>query len=278
LGFVGQKLQYFVKQVRKTTPKNTVLVHCWRGGMRSESMAWLLSIAGYEVYLLTGGYKAYRKFIRDSWSLDCQLMVLSGKTGTGKTEIIQNLEKNGQQILDLERCAHHKGSAFGAIGESAQPTNEQFENNLADLWLALDFDKPIWIEDESRFIGKLSVPEPLYQQKQKAITVRIEIPKIQRIERLITDYASFPKDLLIDSITRISRRLGGQHAKAAIEAIENDDFAKAIDVALNYYDKTYSFDLDVKQGVRILYIDCPTADATHNTQILLEFCIENELI
>ncbi len=276
LGYVGKKLQDLVKAARRIAPKNIVLIHCWRGGMRSESMAWLLSTAGFKVYLLQGGYKSYRRFIRESWERDCELLVLSGKTGTGKTHIIHRLAEKGQQILDLEGCANHKGSAFGAMGERPQPTNEQFENNLADLWYTLDPQKPIWIEDESRFIGKLNVPEALYQKKQQAITLCIDIPKEERIKHLAKEYASFPVPMLIDAVHKISRRLGGQHEKAAVTALEENNFEAAIDIVLNYYDKTYAFDLELKQTVT--YIQCSSADAEDNAQQILTHCIKNNLI
>lgn len=270
LGFVGPKMQPFVKVARKHAVSKKIMVHCWRGGMRSESMAWLLSTAGLEVYLLRGGYKAYRKYIRESWNHPSNLIVLSGKTGSGKTEILKQIEQKGFQVLDLEQFARHKGSAFGAIGENPQPSNEQFENNLADAWLKMNFEAPIWVEDESRFIGRVNVPEPLYQQMQKARTICIDIPKSLRIERLIVDYAQHPKELLIESITRIGRRIGGQHLNAAIAGIEKEDFAAAIDIVLTYYDKTYEFDLERKHRNDILHLQCKTADAGSNTQLILK--------
>ncbi|TVQ15770.1 MAG: tRNA 2-selenouridine(34) synthase MnmH [Bacteroidetes bacterium] len=270
LGFVGARMQFFVKTARKLAFSKKIMVHCWRGGMRSESMAWLLSTAGLEVFLLSGGYKAYRKYIRDSWNKSANLIVLSGKTGSGKTEILKQIQEKGSQVLDLEKIAHHKGSAFGSIGENPQPSNEQFENNLADTWLEMNFEAPIWVEDESRFIGRVNVPEPLYQQMQKARTICIDIPKSMRIERLILDYAQHPKEMLIESITRIGRRIGGQHLKTAVAAIDKEDFAAAIDIVLSYYDKTYEFDLERKQRNDILHLQCKTADAESNTQLILK--------
>lgn len=269
LGFAGPKLQFFVKASRQHTVSKKIMIHCWRGGMRSESMAWLLSTAGMEVYLLRGGYKAYRKYIRESWSQPANLIVLSGKTGSGKTEILKQIEQKGFQMLDLEQFAHHKGSAFGGIGENPQPSNEQFENNLADAWLQMNFEAPVWVEDESRFIGRVNIPEPLYQQMQKAKTVCIDIPRPLRIERLILDYAQHPGEMLIQSIVKIERRIGGQHLKTAIAAIEKGDFAIAINIVLTYYDKSYDFDLERKHQNNILRLQSNSADAEHNTQLIL---------
>jgi tRNA 2-selenouridine synthase len=261
LGFAGKKMKDLVKQAWRIAPSRKVLVHCWRGGMRSESVAWLLSTAGFEVYLLQGGYKAYRKYIREEWARECQLVVLAGKTGAGKTEILQHIGQMGQQVLDLEKIACHKGSAFGAIGEKPQPTNEQFENNLADAWLSLDFLRPIWIEDESRFIGKVNIPEALFKRKQSSLTICVEMPVALRIDRLTKDYANYPKETLLQSLTNISRRIGGNMAKIAAEAIEKEDFFTAIAIVLTYYDKTYAFDLEKKEGAPIMVIETTTADA-----------------
>jgi tRNA 2-selenouridine synthase len=278
LGFAGNKLQNYVKQARKIAQGRKVLLHCWRGGMRSESMAWLLSLSGFEVNLLKGGYKAYRNYIRVAWNKKCDLRVLSGKTGTGKTEILDELAKLGHQVVDLEKSAHHKGSTFGAIGETPQPSNEQFENNLASLWMALDFSKPVWIEDESRFIGTVNIPEPLYQRMQESKTIRLEIPKNLRIQRLVKDYAGYSKELLVCSLLRIGKRLGGQHVKNAIEAIHNDDFETAIDIVLTYYDKTYTFDLSKKNSDNIILLESNTENAEMNAQLILKSLFENAIL
>ncbi|MBW6480686.1 MAG: tRNA 2-selenouridine(34) synthase MnmH [Bacteroidales bacterium] len=278
LGFVKIKLQDYVKQARRIAPGRKAMLHCWRGGMRSESMAWLLSLAGFDIFLLKDGYKAYRKYIRESWNKPLSLIVISGKTGSGKTEILQVIRQKGYQVLDLERNAHHKGSAFGAIGEDPQPTNEQFENNLANQWLNFDDQLPVFTEDESRFIGAVNIPEPLYVKMQSALTVNIELSRSLRTVRLIKDYASFPKETLIESILKIDRRLGGQHVKTAIEAIENKDFETAIEIVLYYYDKTYAYDLQRKASNNITTIETHTIDAIKNTEKILEILAEMEMI
>lgn len=270
LGFAGKKLQQLVKKARRFAPGRKILLHCWRGGMRSENMAWLLSLAGFEVTLLQGGYKAYRSYIRECWKRPAHLIVVSGKTGSGKTEILSLLEKQGHQVLNLESLAHHKGSAFGALGESTQPTSEQFENNLAALWLNFDLTKPVWMEDESRFIGKVNIPDPLFSQQQAALTLCLDIPRMQRIQRLERDYASFHPDILAESILKIEKRLGGQHAKAALTALYQNDISAAIEIVLQFYDKTYSFDLKKKNSSTIFHIHSDTGDASVNARTLLD--------
>jgi tRNA 2-selenouridine synthase len=127
LEIAGPKLAGFVKKLHKITDQKDILVHCWRGGMRSESMAWLFGQAGYKAHVLEGGYKAYRRFIREELSRPLTYIILGGLTGSGKTELLHMLGRAGEQILDLEKLACHKGSVFGGLGQPGQPANEQFE-------------------------------------------------------------------------------------------------------------------------------------------------------
>lgn len=269
LDFAGKKLSAFVKQARKAVSGKKLLMHCWRGGMRSESMAWLLNLAGFEVFLLKGGYKAYRHYVLSLLEKPARILILSGKTGSGKTEILQHLQHMGEQVIDLEGIAHHKGSAFGAIGESPQPRSEQFENEMADLWRIIDRERPVWLEDESHSIGSVFIPHVFYQQMNQAKVIRIDMPKDLRVKRLIKDYAGFPKELLVQSIEKIQRRLGGQHAKAAIEALDQDDFETAIDIVLDYYDKAYTYDLGKRSPEQFTHLETDTEDAEENARKVL---------
>ena len=163
LEIVGPKMASFIEDARKISPNKQMLVHCWRGGMRSSSMAWLLELTGFDVSILKGGYKAYRNFALAIFNEDYKLKILGGKTGSGKTQLLHQMNKLGIQIIDLEAIAHHKGSAFGKIGHDAQPTSEQFENNLAMALQTLNAKKEIWLEDESKGIGKCFIPMNFWQ-------------------------------------------------------------------------------------------------------------------
>ncbi|MBW6499648.1 MAG: hypothetical protein K0B09_14760, partial [Bacteroidales bacterium] len=163
------------------------------------------------------------------------------------------------------------------IGESPQPTNEQFENDLGDAWMGLDHTKPIWLEDESPSIGSVFVPQKLYQQMSLATVARLEMSKPLRVKRLIKDYASYPKELLIASIKKIEKRLGGLQAKTSIQAIEQDDFGTAIDIVLDYYDKAYTYDLGKRKPEQFLHLETATDDAAENAKLVLEFIHANEI-
>lgn len=239
LEFAGPKLAGFVKKMNQLAPGKEILIHCWRGGMRSEQMAWLFDQAGFKVCLLAGGYKAYRRYIREKLSANARCIILGGMTGSGKTEMLDNIALAGEQVLELEKIAFHKGSVFGGIGQPRQPTNEQFENNIFGHWQKFDLYKPIWIEDESRAIGTVTIPDPLFEKIRKSPMIRMELPREARIIRLVKEYGVFPVEVLKEAVLKISEKLGGTRTKQALEFLENNDFRSVADIVLAYYDKSY---------------------------------------
>ncbi|GAB4430462.1 MAG: tRNA 2-selenouridine(34) synthase MnmH [Bacteroidia bacterium] len=245
LELVGPKMADLARSAQTLAVGQELLVHCWRGGMRSESMAWLWSTAGLRVGVLQGGYKAFRNHLLATLATPLRLVVLGGKTGSGKTHILHALRAQGEQIIDLEAIAHHKGSSFGAIGEAPQPTVEQFENDLYAALRQLDPSLPIWVEDESHAIGRVFIPQPLWQQMRQAPVVALDIPEDLRLDRLVQDYASGDWDTELEAaLLRIGRRLGGQALQSALDALHRRDYAGTARIALHYYDKTYSYGLE----------------------------------
>ena len=240
LEFVGPKMAGFVKQAIKWSPNRKLLIHCWRGGKRSGSMAWLMQMAGFDVVTIDGGYKNYRNFILQSFeNQPLKIILLGGKTGSGKTPILKELEKRGEQIIDLEDLANHKGSAFGWIGEEQQPSVEQFENNLYEFFREINPDRRVWVENESRNIGSVSMPQGFWNQMKSAPLIHIEIPFFDRVNHLVNVYTQTSKDDLILSFQKIASKLGTENLKKTIGWIEKDDFETAAAMALKYYDKTY---------------------------------------
>jgi len=219
LAIVGPKMAGFVQQAKALTEGRHLRIHCWRGGMRSESMAWLMQTAGFTVSTLEGGYKAYRRHILAQLGRPFQLLILGGKTGSGKTDILKALARLGEQVIDLEGLAHHKGSAFGALGQPPQPSSEMFDNQLFDVLSSLDSSQRIWVEDESHNIGKVHISQPFWQQMKCAPVIAIEVPQGARVDRLVREYADAPDEQLAESLLRIKKRLGGQHLQAAMEAL-----------------------------------------------------------
>ncbi|MDQ4139977.1 MAG: tRNA 2-selenouridine(34) synthase MnmH [Bacteroidota bacterium] len=270
LDLFGPKMSAMVRQVETLAPGKEVMLHCWRGGMRSAGVAWLLDLAGFKVNLLRDGYKAFRRSVLQTFTQSLPLVVIGGLTGSGKTEILQELQKLGEQVIDLEKLAHHRGSAFGGIGQPMQPTVEQFENDLGVTLFQLKSSLRIWIEDENSVIGRLNLPQPLYNQMQQAPLVKLEVPKTARIQKLANDYRSVDKVMLQQAIERIKKRLGGLAYKEALQAIEEGDIEKMVDLALVYYDKAYSYQLANKLTEKIITVSLPKIDAPENAQEILE--------
>lgn len=238
LSIVGPKMTGFIKSA-EDVGSDKVLMHCWRGGMRSQSMAWLLELYGLEVLVMDGGYKAYRNELLDYFKFPLKLRVLTGTTGSMKTPILHELEKLGEQVIDLEGLAHHNGSSFGNQLSKGQPTTEQFQNNLFEAFLALDKRKTFWIEDESFMIGKVHLMEPLYKLMQEAPHFHIAVPKAQRIKVLVESYGGLPKESLIRATEGISQKLGKDNTETAIRHIISGELEEAVGIILQYYDRAY---------------------------------------
>lgn len=239
LELAGKKLSWYVREALSIAPAEEVLVHCWRGGMRSSSFAWFLESADMKAAVLEGGYKSYRRYIRRQFGQADNLIVLSGMTGTGKTEILHILRQMGEQVVDLEGLAHHKGSAFGAIGQDEQPTTEQFENDTAAVWQTFDLTKRIWVEDESLKIGRCGINETLFAKMREAPVVALDLPLQRRIDRLVAEYCIIPAESLVSVVHRIQRRLGDVRTKNAIESFQEGRYDTAIENLLDYYDRAY---------------------------------------
>ncbi len=240
LEFAGKKLAWYIEQAQNLPAGENVVVHCWRGGKRSSSIATLLEFAGFRATTIEGGYKSYRNFVlRQFAERRFKMIVLGGETGSGKTDVLKCLSQKEEQVIDLEGLANHKGSAFGALGEDPQPTVEQFENNLFDAIKDMDTSRRVWIENESKSVGRVFVPQGLWDQLCSSIYIELVVPFEKRVDRLIGLYGHFPKGDLISSIQKIEKRMGGQNVKKAVEAFEAGDVRMATAVALKYYDKTY---------------------------------------
>lgn len=243
LQIVSPKLEDFKSLAKKIADKGQLLVHCWRGGMRSEKMALLFEKTGLNCFVLRGGYKAYRTKLRGDFTEIRKLVVLEGPTGSGKTEILKNMAEMGAQIIDLEGLARHRGSTFGWIGQKEQPTTAQFQNDIYQQLLMLDNDKPIWVEGESLKIGKVTLPETLWERMNNAEIVNIELDKNVRRQRIVEEYGRFSRGDLLASLQKIRPGLGNLNYSLVSKAITEDELPEAVDILLGYYDKSYLYSL-----------------------------------
>jgi tRNA 2-selenouridine synthase len=237
LKFAGPKLPELVDKTDQEGSKQ-VLMYCWRGGMRSGSLAWLLETAGFEVSVLEGGYKSFRNLLKTIFS-EFHFIVISGNTGSGKTDLLHEIRRGGAQVLDLEALACHKGSAFGSIGEAEQPVTEQFQNDILITMTSFDPGKPVFIEDESLSIGRVVMPDELYAVKNAAPFIEVLTGREERIARLVHIYGNADHNRLEEGIKRVEKKLGGLNTKKALEALEDGDLAEVASLLLTYYDKAY---------------------------------------
>ena len=281
LDFFGVKMRPMIEEVEKICKQheasnykpqtlNSVIVHCWRGGMRSSAVAWLLNFYGFEVYLLEGGYKAFRNWVLDQFEQECQFSIVGGFTGSGKTEVLHALKQKNQAVIDLEGLANHKGSAFGALGQPAQPTQEMFENQLASA-LYQNNTYHFWLEDESQRIGALNIPHGFWRQMRTKQVFFLEIPFEERLDHITKGYGAIEKEKLVNAIIRIKKRLGPLETKTAIGFLVEDNVKECFRILLAYYDKTYLKGLHNRENLAALLnkIDCLNVDAISNTEKLL---------
>ncbi len=273
LDLFGPNMRNMVEnaEVIATSNSKTLLVHCWRGGMRSAAVAWLLDLYGFKVYTLIGGYKSFRNWVLAQFEKKYNFKILGGYTGSGKTIIIQNLEKKKIPVIDLEKIANHKGSAFGALGENPQPRQEMFENRLAvELFFKSTNNTPIWMEDESQRVGAMMIPKNIWEQMRKSPVYFLDIPFAERLKYLVSTYGTYKKDELVSAIMRIQKRLGGLQTKNAINYLLEDNFEECFSILLQYYDKLYAKGLQNRTNLNNLLnsITCETVTSENQFKIL----------
>ena len=269
--YVTPKLQWFLDESSTVAKDGAIAVHCWRGGMRSHSFAEHLHDNGFEeVYVIEGGYKAFRNYVLNFFDQKIKFNVLGGFTGSGKTFILEELKQLGEQVVDLEGLAHHKGSAFGSLGEKPQPSSQYFENKFFEYWRHLDIQQPLWVEDESARIGCVQIPKALFAQMRSSQLYFIDIPKEERAKFLVEEYASFDTNHLAKAINGIAKRLGPQNVNAALEALEARDYYTVAIITLQYYDKAYLTGVSKRDPEMVQRIALPTVNHAENAKLILE--------
>jgi len=229
-----------------------IRIYCSRGGMRSQSIAWLLEKYKLNPITLKGGYKIYRRSVLDSFSKKFNIVVIGGKTGTGKTRLLSLLEKYKYQTIDLEGFACHRGSTFGGLGMKEQPSNEQFENIIAEKLNSFKCSNNIFVEAESANIGKCKIPHEFFNQMKNSRRIEIIRSESNRLDELIDTYSVFKKEELKESVLRIKKRLGPQRTKIALESIHNEKWDIVCRSVLDYYDKSYEKEKVGKTNIKIL--------------------------
>lgn len=298
LDFFGPKMKKLVEEVESlvnsqkpevsdsglaTHDSRLVFLYCWRGGMRSAGVAWLMDLYGFKVYTLAGGYKKFRNYVLDTFKLPFNFKILGGYTGSGKTELLKTLQQKGEKFIDLEGIANHKGSAFGNIGMPAQPGQEMFENLLgSELRQKIDEESnssyanehsSIWLEDESQRIGLVNIPNDIWNTMRLSPLYFINIPFEERLEHVVQEYGQLDKQKIIDAIGRIKEKLGGLSAKNAIQLLKEGNISESFRILLKYYDKFYLKALHNREKANsLLYsINCNSITPENTSQLVRQF-------
>lgn len=297
LDYFGSNMRKMVEAAEEITKKNTettnancLLIYCWRGGMRSGAVSWLMDIYGFKVYTLVGGYKKFRNYALDTFRQPLPISILGGYTGSGKTELLHALHQHGESIIDLEGLANHKGSAFGSIGMPQQPSQEMFENKLAlelrktivnsELSIKETPDSPlpihhspIWLEDESQRIGLVNIPHEFWKTMRQSPVYFLEIPFEERLTHIVQEYGQLDREKLSDAIKRISQKLGSLHANTAISLLNEGKTRECFEILLRYYDKFYFRSLHNREGLNsLLYpIDCKSVTPENASLVIHQY-------
>lgn len=212
-------------------------IYCAKGGLRSSSLALILSSIGYQVYKLESGYKSYRNYVLhylDTFPHE-RFIILGGNTGCGKTELLAHL----QPSIDLEGLANHMGSSFGSV-KGLQPSQKAFENQLCNILYSIDPNEVIFIEGESKRMGSITIPSFLHVKMQKGIRVEITAPLEERIERILKDYRSLDVRLFEMAMEKITPYISRSAKESATHAFFTHDLHTVARILLTeYYDKVY---------------------------------------
>lgn len=227
---------------RRVDPERPVLLYCWRGGQRSQSLSVILDRIGYNVHRLKGGYKAYRKTVHQffenrNWSNP--LVTIYGYTGSGKTKLLDRLEREGASTVDLEGAANHRGSAFGGIGLGEQPSQKAFERVVYEQLAGAE--PPVYVEGESRKIGRRTIPDLLFEELIEVPRVWVETSLEQRVENICEDYP-WPecRDPLIDAVDNLKERMGKDTVSSLQESLREGNLRPVVRELLeSYYDPAY---------------------------------------
>lgn len=233
-----------VAEIAKIAAGKPIVVYCWRGGLRSKTVASILELTGYPVHQLQGGYKTFRTGVTayfENFTPPGPLVVLHGNTGTGKTDFLHILATKGFTIVDLEGLACHRGSAFGEVGLTQSLSQKTFETTLWNILRQIPADTPIIIEGESKRIGKVSLPGNMYEVMRQSVKVWCQASLDTRVQRLIEDYGK-PEfyDELAAALSRITKKLGGEKSaeiRAYLEAGTMEPFMR--ELMVSYYDRNY---------------------------------------
>ncbi|HZW21200.1 tRNA 2-selenouridine(34) synthase MnmH [Noviherbaspirillum sp.] len=231
--------------ISKYPAKSRILVYCFRGGKRSKVWFDVLDTIGYRVEKYKGGWKAYRRWVNEemaAFPANFRYIVVSGPTGCGKTRLLGALHQAGAQVLDLEGIATHRGSIIGAVPGKQQPSQKMFDSLLLRQLQEFDPGRPVWVESESKKIGKVQLPDALLGAMRSGLTIAVDAAMPQRVQLLREDYAHFEQDpaALIERLSYLRPLIGGEEFAAWEELAARREVPALFERLMrNHYDPTY---------------------------------------
>lgn len=265
---VSPKIPQIVEQMEELMKRGELVIFCWRGGMRSYAACTFMDLLRYPIKRLRGGYRAYRQLVMDHLGsyegIASPVVVLHGMTGVGKTRLLLMLKERGHQVLDLEGMANHRGSVFGAIGLGNPHNQKTFEAVLWEGIRELDPNRPVFMEAESRRIGRSVMPEWLDQNKKAGTHCLITAPVAERVERLMEDYLPHEDEAvrtaLYDALETIRKRMSRNDFEEYHELLDKQEYAAFTAKLLrDYYDPKYKHALSGYDG-EMINIDAQDLD------------------
>ena len=243
------KVQNYVKNLQKLemlvmeslTHSRPLLLYCQNGGLRSFYFQQLFKAFGKDFRFLLGGYKAYEAYREAAWQQHFRWVVLQGKTGSGKTRLLRLLARRGEQVIDLEQLAKHRGSVFGADAVAHQPTPTQFYNDLMAAWCQLDPRRPVFIEQKGLCLGRTALPHAVQNTLQQATCITLDVSLPERLRHIQQEYKHLSENDFRTGILRLSERLGRKNTLAALHALEKGETEEMLTILINYYDQSIRY-------------------------------------
>jgi tRNA 2-selenouridine synthase len=275
---IGTHLEnLFLTQSKDWNP----LIYCWRGGNRSGSMAHIFAKIGWPVTQLDGGYKSYRHFVNAAippLAGQVKWRVICGPTGTGKSQLLRTLKENAAQVLDLEDFANHRGSVLGKLPDQIQPSQKFFETKIWEAIRHFDFERPVYVEAESKKVGNLRVPDSIMESMRQAPCIQIELDINQRVKFLLNDYAHFVEQF--DLLEAQLNCLKGLYGKAQIDtwlklAQEKQTPQLVRELLDRHYDPAYQSAIErnfqqIKTAQKVILPDTTQQSFVNLSQMLIQ--------
>ncbi len=247
---VARNVAQHIETLFSQQPKSwKPLVYCWRGGQRSGAFTHILREVGWGAKRLQGGYKTWRQHVLDQLQVlpaQFRYTVIAGPTGSGKTRVLEALQRQGHQVLNLEGLAAHKGSVLGALPDAAQPSQKMFESRVWQCLQGMDPAQPLFVESESRQVGALRVPEAVYQGIQDGDWLHVQADLAQRVAFLLRDYPYYLEGQQLGAdLDRLKELCGSAQIAQWKQLIAERDFPTLVcELLERHYDRHYTRSLN----------------------------------